>query len=72
MLYVSNRHEDHPRRQLRAHIQQKARTDSIFEARSRGVLDYSKVTYRSSVGDMDIPAYVYQPLEKRGPAAIRR
>jgi dienelactone hydrolase len=30
------------------------------------VLDYSKITYRSSVGDMDIPAYVYQPLEKRG------
>jgi hypothetical protein len=30
------------------------------------VLDYRKVTYRSSVGDMDIPAYVYQPLDKRG------
>jgi dipeptidyl aminopeptidase/acylaminoacyl peptidase len=67
LLYVSNRHEDHPLANYEAHIAAKARTDSIFEARSRGVLDYRKVTYRSSVGDMDIPAYVYQPLNKRGP-----
>lgn len=66
MLYVSNRHEDHPPSNYQGAIEAKARTDSIFEARSRGVLDYAKVTYRSSVGDMDIPAYVYQPLEKRG------
>ncbi|MBR9989722.1 MAG: S9 family peptidase [Gemmatimonadetes bacterium] len=65
-LYVSDRHEDHPVANYDAHILGKARTDSIFEARSRGVLDYRKITYRSSVGDMDIPAYVYQPLEKRG------
>ncbi len=65
-LYVSNRHEDHPVANYEAAITAKARTDSIFAARSRGVLDYRKVTYRSSVGDMDIPAYVYQPLEKRG------
>jgi dipeptidyl aminopeptidase/acylaminoacyl peptidase len=66
LLYVSNRHEDHPVSNYQGAIEQKARTDSIFEARSRGVLDYRKITYRSSVGDMDIPAYVYQPLEKRG------
>jgi dipeptidyl aminopeptidase/acylaminoacyl peptidase len=65
-LYVSNRWEDHPVADYAAHIAQKAVTDSIFEARSRGVLDYRKVTYRSRVGDLDIPAYVYQPLEKRG------
>ncbi len=65
-LYVSNRHEDHPVANYQAHIEQKARTDSIFEARSAGVLDYSKISYRSRIGDMDIPAYVYQPLEKRG------
>lgn len=65
-LYVSNRHEDHPVSNYQAAIAGKTRTDSIFAARSRGVLDYRKVTYRSSVGDMDIPAYVYQPLEKRG------
>jgi dipeptidyl aminopeptidase/acylaminoacyl peptidase len=66
LLYVSNRPEDHPPANYAAHIRQRQRTDSIFEARSRGVLDYRKVTYRSSVGDMDIPAFVYQPLDRRG------
>ena len=65
-LYVSNRPEDHPRSNYDAAIAAKARTDSIFAARSAGVLDFRKVTYRSSVGDMDIPAYVFQPLERRG------
>jgi dipeptidyl aminopeptidase/acylaminoacyl peptidase len=67
LLYVSNRHEDHPRADYDAHMIAKARTDSVFEARSRNVLDYRKVSYRSSVGDMDIPAYVYQPQQLRGP-----
>jgi dipeptidyl aminopeptidase/acylaminoacyl peptidase len=66
MLYVSNRPEDHPPANYAQHVQQRQRTDSIFAARSRGVLDYRTVTYRSKVGDMDIPAYVYQPLQKRG------
>jgi dienelactone hydrolase len=66
MLYVSNRHQDHPVANFAQHIQQRERTDSIFAARSSGVLDYRKITYRSSIGDMDIPAFVYQPLEKRG------
>ena len=29
-------------------------------------MDYQKITYRSSVGDLDIPAYLFQPLQKRG------
>jgi dipeptidyl aminopeptidase/acylaminoacyl peptidase len=65
-LYVSNRPEDHPSSNYANAIAGKARTDSIFAARSKGVLDYRKITYRSRVGDMDIPAYVYQPLNKRG------
>jgi dipeptidyl aminopeptidase/acylaminoacyl peptidase len=65
-LYVSDRPEDHPLGNYEAHIAAKARTDSIFEARSHGVLDYRRITYRSRVGDLDIPAYVYQPLERRG------
>ena len=32
----------------------------------KGIIDYKKVSYRSSVGDMDIPAYLFQPVEKRG------
>ena len=65
-LFVSNRPEDHPPSNYERAIAGKARTDSTFEARSRGVLDYSKVKYRSSIGDMDIPAYIFQPLERRG------
>jgi dipeptidyl aminopeptidase/acylaminoacyl peptidase len=30
-------------------------------------MDFRKVSYRSRIGDMDIPAYVFQPIEKRGP-----
>jgi len=33
----------------------------------KGIIDYSKVSYRSSVGGLDIPAYLFQPLVKRGP-----
>lgn len=69
MLYVSNRSEDHPTADYEAHIRAKARTDSIFAAVSEGVLDYRKITYRSRVGDMDIPAYIFQPLQKAGKAA---
>ena len=66
-LYVSNRPEDHPQRNHEADIRQKAAMDSTFRAVSRGVVDFQKITYRSRIGDMDIPAYLFQPLEKRGP-----
>jgi dipeptidyl aminopeptidase/acylaminoacyl peptidase len=65
-LYVSNRWEDHPIDDYEEDIEGKARTDSIYRAVTDGVVDFQKVTYRSRIGDMDIPAYVYQPLEKRG------
>ncbi|GBD32553.1 MAG: hypothetical protein KatS3mg081_2484 [Gemmatimonadales bacterium] len=67
-LYVSNRWEDHdPLRDYERDIRAKARTDSIYAARTAGVMDYRKITYRSKVGDLDIPAYLFQPLQKRGP-----
>lgn len=66
MLYVSNRWEDHPVANYQAHIEAKARTDSIFEARSRGVMEYRKTSYRSSADGMEIPVYLFAPLEKRG------
>jgi dipeptidyl aminopeptidase/acylaminoacyl peptidase len=66
-LYVSNRLEDHSAdRDFDRDIRGKAITDSIYGAVTDGVVDFRKVTYRSRIGDMDIPAYVYQPLEKRG------
>jgi dipeptidyl aminopeptidase/acylaminoacyl peptidase len=66
-LYVSDRPEDQPPRDYARDIASKAETDSIFRARSAGVVDFQKITYRSRVGDFDIPAYVFQPLNKRGP-----
>jgi dipeptidyl aminopeptidase/acylaminoacyl peptidase len=36
----------------------------------KGAVDFQKVSYRSSVGDLDIPAYLFQPLDK-GPAKSR-
>jgi dipeptidyl aminopeptidase/acylaminoacyl peptidase len=65
-LYVSADPADHPQRDHANDIRNKARTDSIYRARSAGVMDFQKITYRSPVGDMDIPAYLFQPLQKRG------
>ena len=67
LLYVSNRPEDHPVADYAAQIAAKARTDSTFAARAKGVLDFQKIRYRSSVGDLDIPAYLFQATSKRGP-----
>lgn len=66
-LYVSNDPADHSiGRDFERDIRGKARTDSIYADVTRGVMDYRKITYRSRIGDMEIPAYVYEPLEKRG------
>lgn len=65
-LYVSNRPEDHPVSNYEAAMRDKAQIDSTYAARSKGVMDFKKITYRSRVGDMDIPAYLFQPLNKRG------
>ena len=67
LLYVSDEWADHPIADYQRDIDGKARTDSIYAAVTKGVVDYKKITYRSSIGDMDIPAYLFQPLQKRGP-----
>ncbi len=66
-LYVSARPEDHPIANYARDMAFKARTDSIFRVRSQGAMDFQKVSYRSTVGDLDIPAYLWQPLKQRGP-----
>ncbi len=58
--------EDHPPRNFERDIAAKAKTDSIYAARSRGVMEFSKVKYRSRAGDVDVPAYLFAPLAKRG------
>jgi dipeptidyl aminopeptidase/acylaminoacyl peptidase len=67
-LYVSIDPEDHSLgRDFQRDIDEKKKTDARFAQASQGVMDFQKVTYRSSVGDLDIPAYLFQPLQKRGP-----
>jgi dipeptidyl aminopeptidase/acylaminoacyl peptidase len=69
-LYVSNDHADHGRGvNFERQVQDKAEEDKRWTKVTAGVVDFQRVTYRSSIGDLDIPAYVFQPLKKRGPAA---
>src|SRR6476661_7298050 len=48
-------------------LQQQADTDRTWRAASDGFMQMDKITYRSRAGDMDIPAWVFQPLQIRGP-----
>ncbi len=66
-LYVSSDPKDHaPGYDFARDAADKARTDARYAEASKGVMDFSKITYRSRVGDLDIPAYLFQPLHKRG------
>jgi dipeptidyl aminopeptidase/acylaminoacyl peptidase len=66
ILYVSNRPDDHPIADFEEQIRRKARTDSTYRAHARGNYDFQKVRYRSRADGMEIPAYVFQPLQRRG------
>jgi len=67
-LYVSNNPDDNSLgANFERDIEAKKKTDARFAEASKGVMDFQKVTYRSSIGDLDIPAYLFQPLQKRGP-----
>ncbi len=66
-LYVSNDPKDLPRANFDAQVKAKAVTDSIYAARFAGVAEFRKVTYKSTADGMEIPAYLFAPLNKRGP-----
>src|SRR5688500_4471995 len=66
MLYVSKDPKDLPTCNCERDIAAKRRVDSIYEARSKGVMEFRKVTYKSRVDGMEIPAYLFAPLQKRG------
>jgi dipeptidyl aminopeptidase/acylaminoacyl peptidase len=66
-LYVSKDPKDHGLGvNFERQIQAKAETDRRYAEAAKGVVEFSKIKYRSSVGDLDIPAYLFQPLQKRG------
>jgi dipeptidyl aminopeptidase/acylaminoacyl peptidase len=68
-LYVSNRPEEHAiDYDFERDIKDRQQTEARYAEASKGVMDFKKISYRSRVGDMDIPAYLFQPLHTRGPA----
>jgi dipeptidyl aminopeptidase/acylaminoacyl peptidase len=48
-------------------VRQQAETDATWRAAAAGHMQVDKITYRSSAGDLDIPAWVFLPLTIRGP-----
>jgi dipeptidyl aminopeptidase/acylaminoacyl peptidase len=65
-LYVSNRAEDQPPADFERQIEQKKQTDSILAARAPGAYEFKKITYKSNVDGLEIPGYLFAPLNKRG------
>jgi dipeptidyl aminopeptidase/acylaminoacyl peptidase len=47
-------------------IDARSRDEARYPELCKSIIDFKKVSYRSSVGDLDIPAYLFQPIEKRG------
>lgn len=46
-------------------IARKRATDSTYAARSKGVMEFSKIRYKSRVDGMEIPAYLFAPINKK-------
>jgi dipeptidyl aminopeptidase/acylaminoacyl peptidase len=65
-LYVSKRPADLPKADYQRQVLAKQKADSTYAARSAGVMEFRKVTYKSRVDGMTIPAYLFAPLAKRG------
>jgi len=67
-LYVSKDPQHHSiGTNYQRDIDSREAADARYPEVCKGIIDFKKVTYRSSVGDLDIPAYLFQPLGKRGP-----
>src|SRR5262245_30598578 len=47
-------------------LRQQAEPDRTWRAAADGYMQAEKILYRSSKGDLDIPAWVFQPLRTRG------
>jgi dipeptidyl aminopeptidase/acylaminoacyl peptidase len=43
-------------------LRQQTKTDEVWRAASDGYMRMEKISYRSRSGDLDIPAFVFQPL----------
>lgn len=45
----------------------KTDTDAQFRLEAIGNFNYSKISYKSGADGFEVPAYVFTPLEKKGP-----
>jgi dipeptidyl aminopeptidase/acylaminoacyl peptidase len=66
-LYVSTRFEDLPQADFDRQIQLKKAADSTYAARFKGIVDFRIITYKSNPDGLPISAYIFAPLNKRGP-----
>lgn len=48
-------------------LQRQAETDKTWRAASEGFMRMEKVSFKSRVGGVEIPAFLFQPLQVRGP-----
>ena len=65
-LYVSDKPSNLPKGDYARQLVAKQRTDSIYAARSAGVMEFRKVSYPSRIDGRTVPAYLFAPLAKRG------
>jgi dienelactone hydrolase len=67
-LYVSTDPKDQSiGTDYQADIDAREKEAARYPELCKGIIDFSIVKYRSNVGDLDIPAYLFQPVQKRGP-----
>jgi dipeptidyl aminopeptidase/acylaminoacyl peptidase len=66
-LYVSTRFDDLPQADFAQQIEGTRRADSVNAAYSKGVMSFKKITYKNTVDGFVVPAYLWEPLTKRGP-----
>src|SRR5581483_618685 len=58
--------DDRPR-DFEKDVRDQAETDARWRAASEGYMQMQKISYRSKAGDIEIPAFVFEPLRLRGP-----
>jgi dipeptidyl aminopeptidase/acylaminoacyl peptidase len=67
-LYVSNDPKDQSLgTNYQADIAAREKDAARYPELCKGIIDFKIVKYRSRVGDLDIPAYLFQPIQQRGP-----
>lgn len=66
VLFVSKDPKDLPGcgAQCATQIANKRRTDSVYTAKAPGNYEFKRVTYKSRVDGLEIPAYLFSPINK--------